>query len=722
MQVPLRLGVDVGGTFTDFALVDDSTGRVATHKQLTTPNDPADAVLSGIDELLKCENRSISDIGTVVHGTTLITNAVIERKGARTGMLVTDGFRDVLDVAMESRYDLFDLRIQYAEPVVPRRLRAPVIERLRHDGSVETPLDLASVERSLDLLVHQEGIEALAICLLHSYVDPVHENAIADIVRDNYPKLQVCTSAQVVPVMREYDRWSTATVNAYAQPLASRYLGRIQIELNQRGFHGAFLIMTSSGGTVTPDQASRFPVRLIESGPAAGALMSAFIGQQAGYEDILSFDMGGTTAKGAIVRGGKPLKRYRLEVAREHEFRAGSGLPLRIPVIDMIEIGAGGGSLAAVDPRGLLAVGPHSAGAEPGPACYARGGTQPTLTDANTTLGYLIPERFLGGTMALDLEAAQAALREHVAHPLALDVARAAWGVHEVINEDVARAFRMHASELGFDYRQCTMVAFGGSGPVHALRVARKLGIPRVLFPPAAGVMSAIGLLVTPLSFESLRSERVRVSELDGSKFAAQFTGLEAQAREFLEAAGVDAPHTQLQRRLDMRYVGQGYEVEVELPADFRSTEQSSQWLEAALTTLFDARYTEVFSSVTLTQPLEIINWKVEATGPTPAVGADYGAGFYTPDAPTLPTHPVYDAEQNSFADCPVVERYGLGPGTTLTGPLLLQERESTCVIGAGEKIHVDAAFNLVADLIADQRSPNDKSESEAGKRHGGEA
>ncbi|MEM7255679.1 MAG: hydantoinase/oxoprolinase family protein, partial [Pseudomonadota bacterium] len=440
--------------------------------------------------------------------------------------------------------------------------------------------------------------------------------------------------------------------------------------------------------------------------PAAGALMSAFIGERAGFPDVLSFDMGGTTAKGAIIRGGKPLKRYRLEVAREHEFRAGSGLPLRIPVIDMIEIGAGGGSLASVDERGLLAVGPRSAGADPGPACYARGGVKPTLTDANTLLGFLVPERFLGGTMALDVNAATNAIDNRVSAPLNLDNARAAWGVHEVINEDVARAFRMHASELGFDYRQCTMVAFGGSGPVHALRVARKLGIPRVLFPPAAGVMSAIGLLVTPLSFETLRSERRSVSELDGAKLEHLFRPLVERAERFLAAAGVSANDITVERRLDMRYVGQGYEVEVDLPREFDASSLSvaADELASTLRALFDKRYADVFSSVTLEHPLEIINWKVEVRGPRPAVGADYGAGFKDDATPPWPTHPVYDAETGEYVDCPVVERYALPAGTTLDGPLLLQERESTCVIGSGERVHIDDSLNAVAELVGTER------------------
>jgi N-methylhydantoinase A len=694
MTGSIRLGIDVGGTFTDFALVDDERSTLATHKQLTTPHDPSLCVLSGIDHILAREHLELADVAAIVHGTTLITNAVIERKGARTGMLVTQGFIDVLDVGMESRYDLFDLRIEFSEPLVPRYLRAPVAERVRHDGTIEKSLDEQCVREGLRELCEQGNIDALAICYLNSYANAAHEQRSATIAREMYPHLAISTSAEVVPVMREFERWSTTVVNAYAQPLAQRYLGRLQQQLLDSGFAGALLIMTSSGGTVTASQAQTFPVRLIESGPAAGALMSAFVGTEAGHADILSFDMGGTTAKGAIVRDGKPLKRYRMEVARAHEFRAGSGIPLRIPVIDMIEIGAGGGSLACVDELGLLAVGPRSAGADPGPACYAKGGTQPTLTDANLVLGYLVPERFLGGEMPLDVDAATTAMQTEVAARLDIDVTRAAWGTHEVINEDVAKAFRMHASELGFDYRSCTMVAFGGSGPLHALRVARKLGIPRVIFPPAAGVMSAIGMLVTQLSFETVKSERVALSRLDPAGFSAGFADLVEQATGHLANAGVDADAVAVKRRIDMRYVGQGYEVDIELPDDRTEAE-----VFADLRELFLSRYAEVFSDVALPQPLEIVNWKVEATGPRPAAGLNYGAGLHRETDPLLGTRRIYDPDTQGFIDCPLVDRYALASGTRLAGPVLIQERESTCVVGAAETVWVDPAFNLVAEL-----------------------
>jgi len=407
-----RIGVDIGGTFTDFALFDARGGKMAIHKQLTTPRDPSEAVIDGVRTLLGRERVAITDVSDVVHGTTLVTNSVIERRGAVTGMLVTAGFGDIMDMGFERRYDLFDLRIKYPTPLVPRRLRIEVPERLRFDGSVETPLDEAAVRAAADRFV-ELGVEAVAVCLLHAYANPAHEQRAAAILREAAPTLFVSASADVFPHMREFERWTTTTVNAFTQPMFDRYLQRLENGLAGLGFRGRLYIMASSGGTLTTDTARRFPVRALESGPAAGALLSAWQGRELGLPNLLSFDMGGTTAKGALVRGGEPIKKYSIEVARVHEFRHGSGLPVKIPVIDMIEIGAGGGSIAEVDARGLLRVGPRSAGADPGPACYGRGGKQPTLTDANLVLGYLDAGFFLGGNMKLDREAAERAIAEN---------------------------------------------------------------------------------------------------------------------------------------------------------------------------------------------------------------------------------------------------------------------------------------------------------------------
>jgi N-methylhydantoinase A len=688
-----RIGVDIGGTFTDFALFDARGAKMSVHKRLTTPHDPSEAVTEGIDALLKREGVAIADISDVVHGTTLVTNAVIERTGAVTGMLATAGFSDILDMGFERRYDLFDLRVKYPPPLVSRRLRLEVAERVRFDGSVETPLDEAAVQSAAKRF-KELGVAAVAVCFLHAYANPAHEARATQILRDAAPDLFVSASADVFPNMREFERWTTTTVNAFTQPMFDRYLERLEKGLASRGFRGRLYIMASSGGTLTADTARRFPVRALESGPAAGVLMSAYHGRSLDLTNLLSFDMGGTTAKGALVRGGTPIKRYSMEVARVHEFRRGSGLAIRIPAIDMIEIGAGGGSIAEIDDRGLLRVGPRSAGADPGPACYGRGGTRPTLTDANLVLGYLDAGFFLGGAMGLDRAAAEGAIRDAVAKPLGLEALRAAWGINDIVSEDVARAFRIHASERGFDYRSGSMVAFGGSGPLHALAIARKLKIPRVVFPVGAGVMSALGLLISPLAFEMARSRRIHVADIDAADFASTFAALETEATSYLLSAGVAKGDIRVKRRLDMRYQGQGHEIEVALPdgADAGA-------LFADLGELFDRAY-EAAYTLRLDEPAEIVNWKVEAAGPAPNLGAEYNLSGPAGTAKALKgARLAYDSEVGRMTEWPVYDRYALLPGATVKGPALIEERESTCVIGAGQIATVDAHYNLVANL-----------------------
>jgi N-methylhydantoinase A len=683
-----RLGVDIGGTFTDFALFDEARGEMSIHKQLTTPDDPSRAVLDGTARLLARKAVDFAEVETIAHGTTLVTNAVIERRGAPTGMLVTQGFRDVLDMGRETRYDLFDLRLAYPEPLVPRNLRREVVERVKFDGSVETAPDEAAMRAAIAELVG-EGIEALAICFLHSYVNPAHERLARDVAERDFPGLYVSTSADIFSNMREFERWTTAAVNAYTQPLFDSYLARLEGGLAAAGFAGRLLVMTSSGGMLAPEAARRYPVRALESGPAAGALMSAYHGRALDIPDLLSFDMGGTTAKGALVTGFRPIKQYDMEVARLHDFKRGSGLPVKVPVIDMVEIGSGGGSLAEVDERGLIRVGPRSAGADPGPACYGKGGTRAALTDANLLLGYLDADYFLGGEMPLDVDAARAAIETHVAKPLGVSVERAAWGMHEIINEDVARAFRIHASERGFDYRGASMVAFGGSGPAHAMAVARKLKIPRVVFPAGAGVMSAFGLLVSPLAFELSRSEPAMLAELDGAAFDARFGAMAAEASELPIAAGVAAADIRLRRRLDMRYQGQGYEIEVAL-------EEGDGFAE--LPARFSETYARTFSTSMLDEPLEIVTWKVEAVGPE----AELRDGFRLESAARSGdaqkrSRPAYFTDR--YVDCPVYERGLLEPGAEIVGPALIEERESTCVIAPGDVVRVDARRNLIVEL-----------------------
>jgi len=691
-----RVGIDIGGTFTDFAALDEASGRLVVHKQLTTPRDPSESVISGLPLLLEKAGVAMAEVGTVVHGTTLVTNALIERRGARTAMICTAGFGDLLDIAKERRYDMYDLRIAYPDPLVPRALRLEVEERIAPDGGILQPLDAGAVRDGLRSLAAREPIEAVAVCLLNSYVDDAHEKAIAGIVREVLPDAYVSTSADVFPFMREYERWTTTTMNAFTQPMLGRYLDRLEGGLGELGFAGRLFIMTSSGGTVTLDTARNYPVRLLESGPAAGILYAARLGEAEGFADLLAFDMGGTTAKGALVRDYAPLRRYEMEVARIHEFRMGSGLPAKIPVIDLIEIGAGGGSLADVDARGVVRVGPRSAGADPGPVCYARGGTQPALTDANLTLGYLSADFFLGGEMALDADGAAAAIGSEIAQALDVDPLRAAWGIHETINEDVARAFRNHASERGFDYRRSAMVAFGGSGPVHALRVARKLLVPRVVFPAGAGVASALGMLISPLAFEVLRSELIALEDLTGEGIDRRFAGLVAEASTAFEGTTLSAGDLATVRALDMRYRGQGYEIEVRLPDGL-----SGEELVAALPRLFAEAYALVFSKSFPERAIDIVAWKTEVIGPRPMAGVSFTLDKGDATAARKGTRRAWFPEAGGFAETPVYDRYALKPGDRFDGPALVEERESTCVIGVGDRVEVDLQGNLVATTAA---------------------
>lgn len=687
-----RIGIDIGGTFTDFALLEAGSGRLVIHKQLTTPEDPSEAVLSGVPALLAKAGVDIDAVEAVVHGTTLITNALIERKGAVTAMLCTAGFTDVLDIAMERRYDMYDMRIAYPDPLVPRHLRREVDERMGADGSVGTALDLEAVGGLVGTLVEEDGVEALAVCLLNAYANPAHELAIAAMVAERFPNLYVSTSADVFPAIREYERWTTTTMNAFTQPMFDRYLDRLEGGLGALGFVGSLYIMTSSGGTVTPQTARQYPVRMLESGPAAGVLVSSHIGRLLDRPNLLAYDMGGTTAKGALIRDGAPLKRYEMEVARVHDFKMGSGLPAKIPVIDLIEIGAGGGSIAAVDVRGIISVGPQSAGADPGPVCYGQGGYQPTLTDANLLLGYLSADFFLGGEMALDKERAGEVATAVLAEPLDVPEVRAAWGIHETVNEDIARAFRNHASERGFDYRGCAMVAFGGSGPLHAARVARKLRVPSVVFPVGAGVASAVGLLISPLAFETARSARVSVGGLSGESLDRYFAPLVEEASGYLHPEGLSEDQISVNRWLDMCYRGQGYDIEVKLP------ELSGDALLAALPGLFEAAYETVFGKSFEEEPIEIVNWKVEAVGPRPIGGGHYRLDAAPGREALKGTRAAYFPEADGFVDCPVYDRYALDAGVTFTGPALVEERESTCVIGVGDKAAIDALGNLVVE------------------------
>ncbi len=673
--------------------MDESTGALRVGKVLTTPKDPAQGVEAGIVSLLGDAEVPVAQVRAVVHGTTLATNALIERKGARTALLTTEGFRDALEIRHEGRYDMYDLFIEPPAPLVPRHLRREVPERLLADGSVLRPLDEEAARAVIRALL-DDGAEALAICLLHAYVNPVHERRLAELVREMAPGLPVASSSEVVPEIREYERASTTTANVYVAPLMARYLADLEARLEEQGIPGQLYIMQSSGGIALPPMARRLPIRLVESGPAAGALAAALAARQRGELRMLSFDMGGTTAKACVIDDGVPLVAREFEVARADRFKKGSGLPVRVPVIEMIEIGAGGGSIARVDRLGLLKVGPDSAGADPGPACYNLGGRLPTVTDADLVLGYIDADFFLGGRMRLDREAARRAIEEHVARPLELDVVAAARGIHRVVNENMAAAARIHGIERGKDLRSYPLFAFGGAGPVHCWQVARILKVPRILLPFGAGAMSAYGLLAAPLSFDFVRTARRRLDAAEWGLINALLDEMESEGRALLTRAGVRSQEVRVTRIAEMRYVGQGHEVEAAIPEGVLG-ERHLQ----AVTASFEAAYRALYHRLPQGMPIEALNWRVTVSGPPPAMPATMIAARAGGGSTVKGHRPAYFEEAGGFVDTPVYDRYALAPGDQFTGPAIVEERESTAIIGPGARCRVDDGLALIVEM-----------------------
>ena len=550
-----RVGFDIGGTFTDFVLLDCQHGRIQLHKRLTSSDDPSRSAMLGIEELMELASIQLADVHDIVHGTTLVTNAIIERKGvSRLGLITTLGFRDILEMGTEQRYDIYDLFLRFPEPLVPRDRRIEVPERMDCNGQVVLALNQDAVRAALGRLA-AEGADAVAVCFLHAYRNPAHERQVAAIVAKEFPRLSVSLSSEVVAELSEYQRCVTTAANAFVQPLMKTYLEKLQRELAERGFKGDLRLMHSAGGLMSAQTACDFPIRLLESGPAGGGLATALFGRLAGHKDVISFDMGGTTAKAALIENGRFEVMTMLEAARVHRFTKGSGLPIKTPVMDMIEIGAGGGSIAAIDELGLLKVGPHSAGSDPGPACYGLGGIEPTVTDASLVLGYYDPGFFLGGTMRLHPDKALAAMRR-VAEPLGLSEAQAAAGIHALVIDGMAAAARVHLVEHGQDPRHFSMVGFGGAGPAHVADVARALGVREVIIPPASGAASALGFLAAPLSFEWVRSMPVELSSMkDPQAVNDLLDELELQGRRQLTESGVSDSDIRVERWADMRLV-----------------------------------------------------------------------------------------------------------------------------------------------------------------------
>jgi len=684
-----RIGIDIGGTFTDFTVVDDASGAVFIDKALTTPRAPEEAVLSGLQRMSKQMPGLLEQASQVIHATTLVTNVILERKGAKTGLLATAGFRDVLEMAREVRYDLFDMFIRLPKPIVPRSLRMPVRERILADGSVLLPLDERDVLAAADHF-RANGVEAVAIAFLHSYRNPVHEQRAAALLRAALPGITLSLSHEVHPEPKEYERTSTTAVDAYVKAVAEGYLDRLSADLARRGYRNRMFVMLSNGGTATAETAKKVPVQIVESGPAAGVEAAAFFAKLARLDHILAFDMGGTTAKLCVVNHGRASRTREFEVDRVHRFKAGSGLPVAVPVYDLLEIGSGGGSIARVNDLGLLQVGPDSAGSEPGPASYGRGGAAPTVTDADLVLGYLDPDYFLGGEMPLDRAAAERAIGEHVGTPTGLDLTRAAAGIHAIVNDTMASAARMYVAEKAMAPQDLTLFAFGGAGPVHAVGLARALGCPRVVVPPYSGVMSSLGLLAAPIAFERSKAVRRLARDLDFADLESAYHTLEAEARGLLpepEAAVI-------QRSADLRYSGQDYalEIDTETPCTMPATRE--RW-EAAFLAAYHAAYGKVDDD----NPIEIASIRVYARQLTPAprIAPPAATAAGAPKSSRM----VHFAERGGYVPTPVFERDALRTGQRISGPAIIEERVSTTLLGPDDALLVDATGCLVITLAA---------------------
>ena len=685
-----RIGFDVGGTFTDFVL-QSPAGELTTAKRLTTYPDPSEACLAGLDALLAGAGVAWRDVTQAVHGTTLGSNVVIERKARGVGLLTTLGFRDVLLIGREKRYQVYDLQIDKPRSLIPRRLIAEVSERVLADGSVRTPLDEADARRAIRALAGR-GVTTLAICLLHAYINPAHERRLAALIAEEAPHVTVTLSHEVSPTFREYERTSTTAVNAYAMTAVREYLHGLAAALAKRGYGGRLFVMQSSGGVATADAMARYPVRMIESGPAAGALMAAAYGELTGHRDLIAFDMGGTTAKLALIENGRPDTTTTFELHRVHG-AAGSGLPMNIQAIDLVEIGAGGGSIAR-EQLGVVAVGPESASSMPGPACYGRGGVDPTVTDANLVLGYLNPDYFAGGSLRLDVEAARRAITTRVAQPLGLTVEDAAWGIHAIVNTNMELATRVVSIERGRDPRDLTFIAFGGSGPVHGCRLAQALGIPRVILPAAAGVTAAIGLLAAEVKFDVARTWVRRLEALEPAALTTMYDDMAAQATAVVRDAAVATTVT-LVRSVDARYVGQGYELTVPVPQGTLDAAALGR-IRAAFDEIYAARYGYANPS----EPVETVTWKLAAVGGAPRV-ALAKASAQGRDGGLKGRRRAWFPETRGWTECAVYDRYALAPGSHVDGPAIVEERESTSVLPPGTSAAVDEYANLIVEIAS---------------------
>ncbi len=693
MEKFYRLGCDIGGTFTDFVLLNDQTGELKIYKCLTTPKDPSDAVEHGIREMEKMTPGFVERLDEVIHGTTLVINSIIERKGARTGLITTKGFRDVLEIGRGIRYAPYDIFAEFPKPLIPRHLRFEVDERIRSDGSILKPLDPEEAREVVRTLLGM-GVESIAVCLINSFENPVHELMLKMIIEEEAPEISISISYQVLPQIKEFERTSTTVTNAYVKPLTGRYLSKLDARLRSLGFQGKLFIMLSSGGVTSVETAAEFPVRVIESGPTAAVIAGQYFGRLFNISEMFCFDMGGTTAKSCLIQKGVAGVVPTFEVGRVQRFMKGSGLTIQVPVVDLMEIGAGGGSIAKVSRMGTLQVGPESSGADPGPICYGIGGKDPCVTDADLLLGYLNENYFLGGEMKLDKEAARRGVEEKIAKPLGVSFIQAVWGIHDLINETMAAAAKTHIAEKGGNPKIVTIVAFGGAGPVHAYGLAKKLGAPRILVPPNAGVGSALGFFTAPRAFDLLRSHKVSLSSADFNEIEKIFKQLEAEATTILKKE-TQEKEIQFERSLDMRFVGQGSETHVPL-----SQRDFTKMKREEVRRLFDEVYQRLYGRTYPESEVEFINFKVRASLPERLIQfPKIEVKGKSLEEAIKGKRKAFSPKVRDFIPYTVYDRYRLFPNATFSGPAIIEERESTLIVGEDARVSVDDFGFLWVDL-----------------------
>ncbi|CAH1687481.1 N-methylhydantoinase A [Hyphomicrobiales bacterium] len=692
-----RLGFDIGGTFTDFVLTNTATGAMELEKCLTTPDDPSRGVANGIRSLFQRCDLDGSAIEICIHATTLITNALIERRGLKTALITTRGFRDIVEMGSEVRYDLYDLFMEKPEPLISRDLRFEVTERVDSDGHVLAPVDEMEVIRLAQQL-RDLGVESIAISFMHAYRNPENERRVADILARELPGMAISLSSSVAPEIREYERTSTTVANAYAKPITSTYLDKVSATLDTSGYGRRLYMMLSSGGVTDADVAKEFPIRMLESGPAAGVLAAIFYARQMRIPSLVTFDMGGTTAKVGLIKNYEAEKSGLFEFGRVARFKKGSGLPVKVPIIELIEIGAGGGSIASIDKLGLIKVGPRSAGAHPGPACYGLGGASPTVTDSNVVLGYLNPDYFLGGSMQLDKTAAARALDQHVGTPLGISAEKAAAGIYEIVNQSMVSAMKVHIAERGDDPRKFYLFAFGGAGPAHAYELARAAQMKGVIIPNGAGTASAMGLVTSAVSFDFARSLIVRLNIDTWPQIETLLREMEANGREII--AGVDAgavgDAVTVTYQLDLRHKGQGHEMTLTVPAGLvRSGDVE------AIRALFFETHESRFGHAHRHLPVQLITCRLTVSAPPPPVTLVRHEKASNDLSTALKGRRlVYFPELRTFAEAAVYDRYKLAPDMTFSGPAVIEERECTIVVGPSGTVRIDEFGSVFIDLL----------------------